>query len=173
MEPRNEDSLYRLAIEQIRKSGVKFTVEDLCREAKISKKTFYFLYPSKGSFAKNAYAYAFSHFDEAEKEYMENPKPGEEAYELFSSYSDLLMVTSDRTFNLYSLEQLLREKALEEMEKRRKALKKDLLSSFSSDYQKHPSIFLSIESTLAALGKENRRKALLQDYMEVMKPLWK
>lgn len=169
----NEERLYRLAIEQLGKSGVKFTVEDLCREAKISKKTFYLLYPSKGSFAQKAYAYAFRCFDEAEREYRRNPYPGKEALLLLSSYSDLRMITSESTFNLYSLQQLLRQKTSAEMEQRRQALEKDLLASFASPYRNHPSLFLSIDSTLTVLGKEKNRDELLEDYLEVLSRLWK
>jgi AcrR family transcriptional regulator len=144
----------------IKESGIKFTVDDLCRSAGISKKTFYVLFPSKGDFAKKIYEVAFDGFDEALK------SPMGEAYwaRLFSSYMDLLMLTDERTFNLYSLSSKVRGHAEKEMGKR-KALFSDALAG--GPFPKadgHPSFAFMVESVLHEASRMERREAIIRDF---------
>jgi len=169
MDQEKENHLYQLAIEQLRLSGIKFTVEDLCKVAKVSKKTFYVLYPTKGDFAKASYRYAFHQYEFVAEAYKKNPNKGT-LYNLLTWVMDISMIVSEKTFNLYSMNVLLQEEA----NKKKEEIKQDFLSllkeTFQEEITSHPAFFYSLEKTLASLSHEKEREPLLKDLTEILMP---
>ena len=161
------DRLDALAIERLRESGVKFTVDSLCKEAKCSKKTFYVLYPSKGDFAKHVYHYAYAQYEAAASSFHEHPSR-ETLEHLLSWAMDVMMITSQTTFNLYSMSALLQKAALQERAKIKTDFVTTLSNTFPPSVTDHRSFFYALEKTLVALSHEKNREAILHDLSEVL-----
>lgn len=167
-----DDKMYLSALALLRKNGVKFTVEDLCKDVKMSKKTFYRLFPSKGDFACLVYKKAFAAFDSANeacsgKELLSS----KESLALFSSFCNILAITDEKTFNLYSMSQTVEKSALSNLAQRKEAFKAKLALTSLRSVIERPSFFLSLQSTLSAIGKRADYDLLLKDYLDLLEKL--
>ena len=167
MEREKENGLYALAIERLRETGVKFTVDSLCKEARLSKKTFYLWYPSKGDFAKRVYSYAKEETQHAEFSFRQSPTASSLCHYL-TWVMNVAMITSKETFNLYSLHLLLQQEALALREETRQAFQKTLLDIFPSSVTSHPSFLIGLEKILCGLSHENNHEMVLSDLSEVL-----
>jgi len=160
-----EDNLYKSAILLIRSRGIKFTVEELCKMVKISKKTFYITFPSKGDFALLVYKKAFNAFDKS----LINGKGENLDMDIFCSFSDLLTITNEKTFNLYSMTKTIKDYALEEFKKREIIFNEYLnQTKVGKKYLNNDAFIISIKATLFSIGPKQDQLNLIQQYISFL-----
>lgn len=169
MSENKEEILYRGALRRIKESGVRFTVDDLCKDLKMSKKTFYVFFPTKGDFGMWIYKRAFELFTES---YNQHPSfPSTEAKKLIRRYVDLLLITDPKVLNRYSLVE--RVKTFEEtnMKEKRKDFKDYILSTSLKKFSSHSSFYPSLESALRNIALTDGKDALFNDYYQLLTEL--
>jgi hypothetical protein len=172
MDAQKETKLYQNALNLIRNSGIKFTVEELCKKTIMSKKTFYIAFPSKGDFAVWVYKRAFFIYDEIVSQYNNKTFHSfDDLYVLFSSFCDILTITNEKTFNLYSMSVNIKEFALQEFNKREASFRIAILNSPLEKHSKNKSLLPIIENDLIFIGSKNNYSSLLKDYISLLKGL--
>lgn len=169
MEQLIETALYKEALILIREKGVKFTIDDLCGAIRISKKTFYAWFPSKGDFAQFVYTKAFKAFDDALSQIKTKDKLNAT---LFEAFCNLETITDEKTFNLYSINAILEEKASIEFTIREKMFSQYLTGTrIGKSYFQNKAFLISVESTLASIGKTTNSVRIINDYVELLENL--
>ncbi|MFA6755476.1 MAG: TetR/AcrR family transcriptional regulator [Bacilli bacterium] len=144
-----EKEMYEEALNQVINHGIKFTVDDLCKKIKISKKTFYKMFPSKGDFAKWIYENAFKDFDKNLKNCNKSSKQNKlEIENLFTSYCVLLSITKEHTFNLYSLNEQIKDFALKNKAIKQKEFFNFLKTSKINKYMENEMFLYTIKASL-------------------------
>lgn len=154
--------LYEKAIKRLRDEGTRFTVDDLASDLKVSKKSIYAHFPSKEALALWIYEKAFEDFSTFLSDAKDDVAVASESA-LFLSYADLLSITSAETFNRYSLNPTLKERALMGMEKARELMREYIEIEFPV-LMKHASFFSSFEASLRALDASPNRAELIDDF---------
>ncbi len=120
------------SILMIRDSGLKFSVEDLTKRLKISKKTIYKLFPSKEILAMEIYEYYYENLNKKFNEFTYIDK--EILMELNKMYFSSSKMIDDSIFNKFNLNETIREYAM----------------------NKHNEIWESIKKLLIKINKEEK-----------------
>lgn len=90
--------------------GVKFTVDDIKNELKISKKTIYKYFVSKEELAQELFDYIIDKANKAQREILNRETGGINKTTLcLLEYMEIYRLQSEKIFNLYSLNSKLQE----------------------------------------------------------------
>lgn len=164
-----EREMYLTAIELIRNSGIKFTIEELCQKTRMSKKTFYTMFPSKGDFAIWTYRRIFSYYDDAVENLPIKAKfTSKEMFNLFNTFCNIMLASNEKTFNLYPMSDTIKEFAFKETQLRTKSFDR-VLSNYVYKSKKNNSIVLySIKSVLASISLDENYSKLLKEFLNLL-----
>lgn len=105
------EKILACAIEMIRKDGLKFNLDELCKALKISKKTIYKHYRNKEEFSINIYKYYFYQVNCKIDEIT--IKTEEDILSLLNIYEDALIMTAEEIFNKFQINNIIRQEVKE------------------------------------------------------------
>lgn len=96
------EQIIRITIEYLKKDGLKFSIDSIAKELKISKKTIYKIFKTKESLAISVYE---KYFDSLINKVVCLPKQCISNYyeEMISLYFESMWMTRDDIFNKYQL----------------------------------------------------------------------
>lgn len=101
------EKIIECAIDLIRKNGLRFSLDELVKTLKISKKTIYKIYQNKEIFSLNIYKYYFYQANKKVDEII--LKSNEDVLDLLNIYQDVLVMTAEEIFNKFQINEIIRK----------------------------------------------------------------
>lgn len=159
------EKIIECAIELIRKNGLKFSIDELAKTLKISKKTIYKCYQNKEQFSLSIYKYYFSQINKNVEDII--VKSSNDILELLNIYQDVLIMTKEDIFNKFNINETIRN----EVKIKDEELLIKIVNKIANSQNDSKTIACIIKGSLKE-GLLNNN--LLDDIkMELIKLLWK
>lgn len=172
MNQKEEESLYKGALQLLMKEGTRFTVDDLSHTLHLAKKTIYALTPSKSDLAKWIYGHSFISFEKALDEAEDDPDVGSPAFRgLLDAYGALLSICQEGTFNRYSLDPAIKDSSMSGFAKEQARMKSFLHLTNLKGFLSNPAFFPSFEASLRVLRENEESDTLVKGFQKILESL--
>ncbi|MDY5441695.1 MAG: TetR/AcrR family transcriptional regulator [Candidatus Enteromonas sp.] len=157
-----KDKILSLTIQNLKADGLRFSVDELAKELRISKKTIYKYFPSKEALAKEVFS---TYFREVTKEILDyaknNPK---DHYGFLLRYADTFWTLEESLFNKFQLQESIRELAF--------SLHQELERTLSPYFMENESLRFILNSTLFGMEKAKLKQEDRVDVLQNLTKLW-